>query len=246
MRPASSRVVLVVPCFNEAARFRPGDFELFFRDSRFQLLFVDDGSRDETGVRLRGFCARSAGRAQLLRLQANHGKGEAVRLGMLHALDAGAQTTGFTDADLATPPEELTRLCDVMDAGTMDAVTGARVAMLGAEIERRKLRHASGRIFATCVSLVLRTRVYDTQCGAKLFRASEALRAAIAEPFLSRWAFDVELIGRLLVAGQTIEEVPLHRWSDVPGTKLTPSGVMRAAADLLRIERDLRRRRTSP
>ena len=48
-------------------------------------------------------------------------------------------------------------------------------------------------------SLILHARVYDTQCGAKLFRRSAALEAALADPFLSRWSFDVELLGRMLI-----------------------------------------------
>ena len=61
----------------------------------------------------------------------------------------------------------------------------------------RRARHYVGRLFATASSLILDMTVYDTQCGAKVLRAGPALRAALATPFHSRWAFDVELLGRL-------------------------------------------------
>jgi dolichyl-phosphate beta-glucosyltransferase len=100
-------------------------------------------------------------------------------------------------------------------------------------------------------SLVLRLTVYDTQCGAKFFRATPTLAAAIADPFLSRWIFDVELLGRLLTGSastpplqvnQVVEE-PLLSWRDVPGSKLRPGHAAIAARDMARIALDLRRRR---
>jgi glycosyltransferase involved in cell wall biosynthesis len=236
-------VTIVVPCYNEAARFDGEAFARFFADSRVRLTFVDDGSKDATAAVLEDWCKRTGARAKLLRLPENRGKGEAVRAGLLDALRDGASIVGFADADLATPADELLRLLELLDDSAVDSVIGSRVALLGVDIDRSVSRHHLGRLFATCVSLVLRERVYDTQCGAKLFRANHALRDALAERFVSRWAFDVELLGRLLVAGQTIIEVPLRRWTDVPGSKLHPSAMLRAAADLVRVERDLQARR---
>ena len=69
-------------------------------------------------------------------------------------------------------------------------VFGARVALLGRQINRLPSRHYLGRIFATLASTVLSLRIYDTQCGAKIFRNSATFRSAIAEPFDSPWIFD--------------------------------------------------------
>lgn len=243
---AGFRVVLVVPCYNEAERFPGEAFSAILADPRIHLVFVDDGSRDATARVLEDWCAEANGRAELIRSPVNCGKGEAVRAGMRHALASGAAVVGYTDADLATPVDELLRMVDVLGESRVDAVIGSRIALLGLDIDRRAARHHLGRIFATCVSFVLRERVYDSQCGAKFFRANDTLRAVVAEPFLSRWAFDVELLGRLLVTGARIVEVPLRRWTDVPGTKLHPLAMARAAADLVRIELELRRWRARP
>ena len=92
--------------------------------------------------------------------------------------------------------------------------------------------------------------VYDTQCGAKLFRATPALAVALDDRFLSRWAFDVELLGRLLTGGATrplplsaIVEVPLAVWRDVKGSKLGAGAMVRSLQDLARIGVDLAGRR---
>jgi len=124
------------------------------------------------------------------------------------------------------------------------------VQLLGRTIERRHVRHYVGRVFATCASLSLGLPVYDTQCGAKIFRRSEALLAAIATPFKSRWAFDVELFGRLVrpghgtpgIALNRIWEEPLRAWTDVAGSKLSAVAGLRAAFDLACIAWAIRRR----
>ena len=88
--------------------------------------------------------------------------------------------------------------------------------MLGYDIDRSAVRHYLGRVFATAASLILQARVYDTQCGAKLFRAGPALSDALATPFLSRWAFDVEFLGRLLIGSPAVPPLPLSAVVEVP------------------------------
>ena len=241
-----SRAVIVVPCFNEARRL---DAEAFARfappghDVRF--LFVDDGSTDGTREALARLALADPSRFQVLALERNRGKAEAVRRGMLQALASGAEQAGYWDADLATPLEEIPRFMDLLDRRPgVEIVLGSRVALLGRSIERRAVRHYTGRVFATAASLALRLPVYDTQCGAKLFRNTPAVAALFAEPFASRWIFDVEIVARLARARRgsslpaprdAIYELPLERWRDVGGSKIGVLDFPRAALQLIRI-----------
>lgn len=236
-------VVIVLPCYNEQARLQLDQFDRLLQQPWLRLLFVDDGSTDDTGRMLREYCDAHPGRAELLTQPRNGGKAEAVRVGMQHALDLGAEVVGYVDVDLSTPVSEVVRVLEIMDQRKVPVALGARVAMLGTAIERSPVRHYLGRVFATAASLFLQLRVYDTQCGAKFFRRSPLLLAALAEPFASRWAFDVELIGRLLAGHgdaaplqpDQFLEVPLRQWRDVGGSKLKPIWMLRTGLELLLI-----------
>ena len=240
--------VVVVPCFNEERRLDVPRLRALAESGRVRLLFVDDGSTDATHRVLTDLAASTAA-VDLLALTANVGKAETVRLGLLRAVESGASVAGYYDADLATPPTELLRLVQVLeDRPDVSFVLGARVAILGHTIERGPLRHYLGRVFASLASIALGLRVYDTQCGAKVFRVTPAVVEALGRPFRSSWVFDVELIGRLLKAradplpASAFEEVPLLHWRDVPGSKLDVPGMARALVDLVLVAVELSRR----
>jgi dolichyl-phosphate beta-glucosyltransferase len=243
--------MVVVPCFNEARRLRPELFRPLLEGDGRALLFVDDGSTDSTQEVLGRALSLLGPRARALRLERNQGKAEAVRRGLLAALEAGARVVGYFDADLATPPGEMVRLMALLDDEALAVALGSRVALLGRRIARKAYRHYLGRVFATMASVILGLRVYDTQCGAKAFRATPQLRAALAAPFHARWAFDVELIGRLLAGAAGLAglpetafvEMPLSRWEDVAGSTLRPFAFPRLGLELVRISCALRRLR---
>ena len=241
------RTIVVVPCFNEAARLDVAAFRAYHRavapDVGF--VFVNDGSIDNTLAVLGRLVEDLGEGSRVLSLETNGGKAEAVRRGILSALDEGPAAVGFWDADLATPLEAIGDFQEVLaERPTIEMVFGARVALLGRTIRRRAKRHYTGRVFATVVSLVLQLPIYDTQCGAKLFRVTPRLRELFEQPFLSRWVFDVEIIarriraaraGRSTPAADAIFEFPLERWTDVPGSKLRAVDFARAVWDVARI-----------
>lgn len=249
------KITIVVPCYNEERRFVAERFAPLLANEAVTLLLVDDGSTDGTLDLLHGMARRSGGRCQVLRLAANAGKAEAVRQGLLRAVAEGADAAGYLDADGATPGEEMLRLADVLQREQKKAVVlAARVALAGYRIARNPVRHYSGRLFATCAALTLGCTVYDTQCGAKLFRVTPAFADAIRRPFSGRWAFDVDLLGRLLHPAtpgirpcppEEWIEVPLRVWCDQPGSKLKAAAMLGMGWELARIYCALRRRRRS-
>jgi dolichyl-phosphate beta-glucosyltransferase len=239
------RVTIVVPCYNEEHRLPVDQFERFIGRSQIRFIFVDDGSRDQTLARLERLRQAREDCVSVLRSASNQGKAEAVRMGLRAALEQGADYVGYWDADLATPLEAIPELTAVLAAQpALDMVFGARVKLLGRDVHRRTGRHYLGRVFATVVSSMLRLPIYDTQCGAKIFRVRANTCELIAEPFRSRWVFDVELLARYIrqlgspeLAAQRIYEYPLEAWEDVGGSKVKPVDFFIALRDLGRIYR---------
>ncbi|MBT3222995.1 MAG: glycosyltransferase [Proteobacteria bacterium] len=245
-------ITIVVPCYNEAERLDKGEFRRLANIDGMGILFVDDGSSDTTAEIHRDLAATDPDNIDWLPIRPNQGKAEAVRRGLNLALEGGAKIVGYLDADLATPVDEMIRLCEVLEnRPELDLVLGSRVALAGRKIKRHGYRHYSGRVFATLASHLLDEFVYDTQCGAKALRNTRALKVALSGSFCSRWAFDVELIGRLLIGTPEVDgigiarvrEVPLQQWIDIPGSKISSVDIVKTAFEMVIMAADLRRRR---
>ena len=235
-------VCLVVPCYNEEQRLPTAALLAFLETHpHVSLCLVDDGSRDGTLAVLRNLQAQRPDRVLVVSVSPNGGKAEAVRAGVRHAYAAGPwPCIGYWDADLSTPLSEVDHLHAALLANPECRLAmGSRVKRLGSNIDRRIARHVLGRIFAACASVILGLSVYDSQCGAKLFRR-DTVDVFFAQPFLTRWLFDLEMLVRLrnaigLEGMNAACEVPLSRWTEVGGSKLGLGAMVGVPLELLRI-----------
>lgn len=239
-----ARVTIVIPCYNEEKRIDQGAFTKAASDPDLRFVFVDDGSTDETQTVLYDICEDPTV-GEVLVLARNEGKAEAVRQGVLHAAGLGSEYVGYWDADLATPLDEIPRFVEVLDRqDEIDIVLGSRVNLLGRDVHRKLIRHYIGRVFASMVAAGLSLPVYDSQCGAKLFRSRPETMSLFAEPFYAKWIFDAEILARAIdrhevdgieqVKGSTYE-LPLRQWFDVEGSALRFRDLFTAGRDWVRV-----------
>jgi dolichyl-phosphate beta-glucosyltransferase len=202
------------------------------RGHPYEVIVVDDGSTDDTLARVEDY-ARDHPSVQGLALGGHEGKGAAVRRGMLAA--SGVYRL-FTDADGATPIEELDRFEPALAAGA-DVVIGSRTVVdASVAVVSRVHRSAARSLFSWMVGRLGLDGISDSQCGFKAFdgAVAEALFGALRTPGL---AFDVELLLRARGAGYRIVEVPVN-WTEQAGGKV---GVFRhgplMALEILRVRR---------
>ncbi len=131
-RPLSSKTVIVVPCFNEAARLNCAAFENALKvDPMLEFIFVNDGSTDNTIDVLNQLERQVGDRARVLELERNSGKAEAVRAGVLRAFEQDAKYIGYWDADLATPLTSIELFAKELEVREVSLVLGSRVRLMG-------------------------------------------------------------------------------------------------------------------
>jgi dolichyl-phosphate beta-glucosyltransferase len=234
---------IIVPCYNEEKRLSIKLFTEFLASHQdIGICFVNDGSHDRTIRVLENIQKEFPTQVALLNSRKNRGKAEAVRSGFFYVSQLSySQYIGFWDADLATPLSEIEDFIQILNSNkNIIIASGSRISRMGALIERTFLRNLEGKIFAILSSFVLGLKFRDTQCGAKVIERETALKIFTA-PFISRWCFDVEIFARLRnLLGQTrvketIYEVPLQQWKEIPESKIRFKDSMKMILDLGRI-----------
>jgi len=210
---------VVIPAFNEARRIGPTleavSSYLEMQRIGYDIIVVSDGSTDSTDSIVESY-ARKDPRIRLLSYKPNRGKGYAVRAGMMSAL---AQDVLLTDADLATPIEDLERLQEAAGTGC-DVIIASRTlsdAVIGGW--RPWYRELSGLVFNRLVQLLAVPGISDTQCGFKLFKNGSAHKIfSVAR--LNGFGFDVEALFLARKFGYTVGEKGAH-WDNSPTTKVS-------------------------
>lgn len=240
VRDPGRTTTIVVPCYNEESRIDIESFLGFLASADVSFVFVNDGSRDRTLERLEELRVSAPHRVTVVDLKQNSGKAEAVRRGLLAAIDGGATQVGYWDADLATPLDAIGDFVRVLSKfPEVQVVYGARRILLGHRIERTLKRRIVSRICASLARQAVRLPVGDTQCGAKLFRSTPLLRAALARPFTAGWLFDVELFTRLSCQMTdrrfAFYEQPLAEWDEIPGSKVSTRAIIESGFKMLRL-----------
>jgi dolichyl-phosphate beta-glucosyltransferase len=232
---------VVIPAYNEEERLRkfvPGIVGfLRSKGQPFEIVVVNDGSRDGTGQVAREL-AKTYPMLRLIELHPNRGKGGAVKAGML---DGRGQYVMFTDADQSTPITELDKLLEKLEREGYDMVIGSR-AVPGAEVEQPQVwyRALAGKLFGVGTRLFCIGGIYDTQCGFKAMKR-EVAQKVFPQVTSNSAIFDIEMLVVAAREGYRIAELPV-KWVHDPDTRI-PYDLRRALkiwGELFRIRRTQR------
>lgn len=209
----------MIPAYNEAERLPQAIPAIVDycrrRDYQFELIVVDDGSKDDTAT-VAGRLGKRYPGVKVIRLHPNRGKGGAVKAGMVKAT---GDLVLFTDADQSTPIKELDKLMPWLKSGKVEIAIGSR-AVAGAKVIHGQTgwRQAAARGFDLLDKLLLVWGVKDTQCGFKLF-TRKAARELFPKITSKTAIFDMELLLLAGRAGFWVAEVPVV-WTHNPDTRI--------------------------
>jgi dolichyl-phosphate beta-glucosyltransferase len=246
-------ITIVLPAYNEAHRIERALDELFGwldrggqprSDGRssselgaWDVLLVDDGSTDQTAElvesRQEARPSQDGAGPRLRVLRRPHaGKGAAVTAGVLAAK---GDLIVFTDADMATPPDQIPLLAEALADHAV--ALGSRIHPDGSDRRSSQpfYRRALGRIYRRIAGAWVTGDVPDTQCGFKGFRRAVG-HDIFGRLLTSGIVFDAEVIFLTRRLGYDYAIVPVM-WHDIHGSRMRvrPRLALSVLWDLLRI-----------
>lgn len=245
--PLVTNTSIVIPCYNEEKGISNSEYSNFLENNPETFIcFVNDGSKDDTLGVLNILKAKHNAQIHILSLEKNSGKAEAVRAGINYCnQNFQHEYIGYLDADLATTLEEFIDLRNYL-TGEVVFSFGSRIRKIGSTIERENSRFLIGRVVATFISNILDIKVYDTQCGSKLF-TKEISEELFQKEFISKWLFDVEIFYRMILlfkrekAIKKMLEVPLKLWVEKGDSKVKFTYGFKLWFDLYKISRNYKK-----
>jgi dolichyl-phosphate beta-glucosyltransferase len=234
------RLSVIIPAYNEELRMPQtlcrSIAYLEAQSYSSEIIVVNDGSTDGTERVVRQQPSASVPLKLLAHTDgANHGKGAAVRKGMMEA--RGAYRL-FMDADNSTTVDQVHRFWPLFDQG-YEVVIGSRAlkdSVIGAHQARHK--ELAGRLGNRIVRILAVPGIPDTQAGFKMFAAEKA-ELIFSRQTIDRWGYDIELLVIARCLGCRIAEVPIT-WINASGSKVTVASYFQVLRDVLRIRRNLK------
>jgi dolichyl-phosphate beta-glucosyltransferase len=230
----SATLSVVVPAYNEARRLEQTIEKLcrYLLRSPFrahEVVIVDDGSSDST-VAIAERLSEEYPSIRVIRQPENRGKGWATREGVLASR---GDYILCTDADLATPIEDVHKLIEPLEEEELDVAIGSRKhpdsIITPQPLPRRILGRAGNILTRTVLGLQFR----DTQCGFKLYRKSAA-RALFQKLSMPRFSFDFEILYRAKQLGLRVGEIGVE-WHDKPFSTVRAKDAVQAFFDVFRV-----------
>jgi len=229
-RAAELRISVVVPMYDEE-----GNVELLHREitdalrritSNYELIFVDDGSRDRTLERLRSLCAQDP-HMTVLRFTRNYGQTAALQAGFDHAKGEVVVTM---DGDLQNDPADTALLLDKLGEG-YDIVSGWRRSRQEVFMTRRLPSMVANWLIARLTG----ARIHDNGCTMKAYRLQVVKKAQLYSE-MHRF-----LVPMLSLSGHMISEVEVsHRPRRFGRSKYGLSRIWKVLLDMVAVKMLLR------
>lgn len=230
---------VIIPVYNEQKRLHDNMLKKlnFLKNQKYtwELIFVDDGSKDQTSQIIKKFISDNKKyQIKIINIKPNQGKGNAIKSGMLQAK---GNFRLFSDLDDSTKMQEIPRLLKYKQ--NFDVVIGSRY-LPDAKITKKQslIRRLISRMGNLYIRIMLGIDIVDTQCGFKLFSAKSAEKI-FSLISVKRWGFDVEALALAKKLNFRIKEVAVD-WQDQEGSKVSPlKASLEVFSDVAKVKNNL-------
>jgi dolichyl-phosphate beta-glucosyltransferase len=209
-------ITLIIPMYNESSiiaetaktvsEYMKNNFD------KYEVLFSDDGSKDGSAEIVRSL---NLPNVRVVGYEQNHGKGCAIRTGML---EAKGEIVMFTDADLAYGTDVIKRVYDTLSESDANMLIGSRNLSKDGYEGYTAMRKLMSKIYIKVLCVAGGFKLSDSQCGCKAYKG-EAVKKIFERCKVDGFAFDFESILWAQKFGYKIVEMPVkivnHRESKV-------------------------------
>lgn len=231
------RLAIIIPCYNEEKRLKTSSIlELVNSSYDVEVYLANDGSKDRTTEIIDDLC-RSNKRVFSFHYSKNEGKAKTIFKSFKQLVEKEEHTHfGYLDADFSTESAEYIEMYKFLLSTKKQYIFGSRILTLNAEIDRKTYRHLIGRSIITFINFFFHLKIYDTQCGAKIFD-KQTTQIILQKSFITNWLFDIEIFirfSKLDILKNGIE-YPLKRWQDVGGSKIKKTDIFKIFSDIIKL-----------
>lgn len=220
MKKIKPKLSLVISCFNESKRlpiFFPENYKKLKNfNINFELIFVNDGSTDNT-LQVLEEIKKNNPNIKIISYEKNQGKGFGIKTGVLQS---SGDIIGYTDADFAISLDQIPKFLEEIEKNNADVVIGKRQKRLSSlPIWQNLLRRILGTLLTTLNTIFLSLGgISDTQCGFKFFK-KEVAQKVFPKIQTSGWLFDMEFLSLAKTEKFIILVLPVS-WHEIQGSKV--------------------------
>lgn len=231
-------ISLIIPCYNDE-KVVPKTFSAVKKvldkiGKQYEIIFVDDGSKDKTLEVIKSFEKKDK-TVHVLEHKKNKGRGQAVQTGVAKA---GGRYAGFIDSDLDINPKYLSGLYKLLSSGN-DMAIGRRVHVLELPTLHRVFLSKG---YHSLVRLMLGIK-FDTECGIKMFNRKKIL-PVLRQTKNKRWFWSTEIVTLAHYSGLRIAELDVLRETNEETESSVDllSDIKEYASELFRFRKELRQK----
>ena len=198
---------IVVPAYNEGEHIYDNlmiiDKALKAFCSDYEIIAVNDGSKDNTGAEIKRASADNSN-IKDFGYAVNRGKGGAVAYG---AVNSCGDVVGFIDADLDLSPNLIPGYVDAFVNAQADVVIGSKMHK-DSKLEYPFKRKVVSFCYYIMLKVLFGLKCHDTQTGLKLYKG-ELIREIAPLRKIEGYAFDIELLALASKKKAKIIEMPV-------------------------------------